>query len=57
VFWTWASLKDAGCLTFAAAKMGGEIIPSILDLIRKATKGEMRIRQVAPSADHFRWQS
>ena len=27
IFWTGASLKDAGRLTFAAAKMGGEIIP------------------------------
>jgi len=32
-----ASLKDAGRLTFAAAKMGGEIIPVLLDSIRKAT--------------------
>ena len=37
VFWTGASLKDAGRLTFAAAKMGGEIIPGLLDSIRKAT--------------------
>ena len=27
IFWTGASLKDAGRLTFAAAKMGAEIIP------------------------------
>ena len=32
-----ASLKDAGRLTFAAAKMGAEIIPGLLDSIRKAT--------------------
>ena len=32
-----ASLKDAGRLTFAAAKMGAEVIPGILDSIRKAT--------------------
>ena len=38
VFWTGASLKDAGRLTFAAAKMGGEIISGLLDSIRKATK-------------------
>ena len=38
VFWTGASLKDAGRLTFAAAKMGAEIIPGLLDSIRKATK-------------------
>ena len=31
-----ASLKDAGRLTFAAAKMGAEIIPGLLDSIRKA---------------------
>ena len=37
VFWTGASLKDAGRLTFAAAKMGGEIIPGLLESIRKAT--------------------
>ena len=28
---------DAGRLTFAAAKMGAEIIPGLLDSIRKAT--------------------
>ena len=28
---------DAGRLTFAAAKMGPEIIPGLLDSIRKAT--------------------
>ena len=38
VFWTGASLKDAGRLTFAAAKMGAEIIPGLLASIRKATK-------------------
>ena len=32
-----ASLKDAGRLTFAAAKMGAEIIPGLLDSICKAT--------------------
>ena len=37
VFWTGASLKDAGRLAFAAAKMGGEIIPGLLASIRKAT--------------------
>jgi len=37
IFWTGASLKDAGRLTFAAAKMGAEFIPGILDSIRKAT--------------------
>ena len=37
IFWTGASLKDAGRLTFAAAKMGAEIIPVLLDSIRKAT--------------------
>ena len=37
IFWTGASLKDAGRLTFAAAKMGGEIIPGLLESIRKAT--------------------
>ena len=37
IFWTGASLKDAGRLTFAAAKMGADIIPGLLDSIRKAT--------------------
>ena len=37
VFWTGASLKDAGRLTFAVAKMGAEIVPGLLDSIRKAT--------------------
>ena len=32
-----ASLKDAGRLTFAAAKMGAEIIPGLLESIHKAT--------------------
>ena len=37
IFWTGASLKDAGRLTFAAANMGAEVIPGLLDSIRKAT--------------------
>ena len=37
IFWTGASLKDAGRLTFAAAKMGAEIIPGLLESIHKAT--------------------
>ena len=37
IFWTGASLKDAGRLTFAVAKMGAEIIPGLLESIRKAT--------------------
>jgi hypothetical protein len=36
IYWTGASLKDAGRLTFAAAKMGAEVIPGLLDSIRKA---------------------
>ena len=36
IFWTGASLKDAGRLTFAAVKMGAEIIPGLLESIRKA---------------------
>ena len=31
-----ASLKDTGRLTFAAAKMGAEVIPGLLESIRKA---------------------
>ena len=37
IFWTGASLKDAGRLTFVAAKTGAEVIPGLLDSIRKAT--------------------
>ena len=37
IFWTGASLKDAGRLTFAVAKIGAEIIPGLLESIRKAT--------------------
>ena len=37
IFWTGASLKDAGRLTFAVAKMGAEIIPGLLESIHKAT--------------------
>ena len=37
IFWTGASLKDAGRLTFAPAKMGAEVIPGLLASIRKAT--------------------
>ena len=35
-----ASLKDAGRLTFAAAKMGAEVIPGLLESIRKATSDQ-----------------
>ena len=31
-----ASLKDAGCLTFAATKMGAEVIPGLLANLRNA---------------------
>ena len=37
IFWTGASLKDAGRLTFAAAKTGAEIIQGLLEAIHKAT--------------------
>ena len=37
IFWTGASLKDAGRLAFAAAKLGAEVIPGLLASIRKAT--------------------
>ncbi|MBR0505760.1 MAG: ORF6N domain-containing protein [Kiritimatiellae bacterium] len=37
IFWSGASLKDAGRLTFAAAKMGAEVIPGLLESIRNAT--------------------
>ena len=38
IFWTGASLKDAGRQVFAAAKMGAEVIPGLLESIRKATE-------------------
>ena len=48
-----ASLKDTGRLTFAAAKMGAEVIPGLLESIRKATserreygKGKKAVRAV-----------
>ena len=37
IYWSGASLKDVGRLTFAAAKMGAEVIPGLLASIRKAT--------------------
>ena len=42
IFWTGASLKDAGRLTFAVAMLGAEMIPGLLDSIRKATTGQTR---------------
>ena len=45
IFWTGASLKDAGRLTFAAAKIGAEIIPGLLDSIHKATSDRRGVRQ------------
>ena len=38
IFWTGASLKDAGRLVFAVAKLGAEMIPGLLESIRKATQ-------------------
>ena len=53
IFWTGASLKDAGRLTFAAAKTGSEVIPGLLESIRKATserreygRGKGMVREV-----------
>ena len=37
IYWSGASLKDAGRLTFAAAKLGAEMIPGLLKSVRKAT--------------------
>ena len=37
IYLTGASLKDAGRLTFAVSKMGDEVIPGLLESIRKAT--------------------
>ena len=40
VYWVGASLKDAGRLTFAVAKIGADIIPGLLDSLRKATSDQ-----------------
>jgi prophage antirepressor-like protein len=37
IYLSGASLKDAGRLTFAVSKMGDEVIPGLLESIRKAT--------------------
>ena len=37
IYWSGASLKDAGRLTFAAAKLGAEMIPGLLKSVRDAT--------------------
>ena len=50
IFWTGASLKDAGRLTFAAAKMGAEIIPGLLESIRKATSERLEYGRGKKSA-------
>ena len=49
VFWTGASLKDAGRLAFAAAKMGTEIIPGLLASTRKATSESREYGNGKPS--------
>ena len=49
IFWTGASLKDAGRLTFADAKMGAEIIPGLLASIRKATSESREYGNGKPS--------
>ena len=49
IFWTGASLKDAGRLTFAAAKMGTEVIPGLLGSIRKATSDSREYGKGKPS--------
>ena len=49
IFWTGASLKDAGRLTFAAAKMGAEVIPGLLASIRKATSESREYGNGKPS--------
>ena len=38
IYWSGASLKDAGRLTFAAAKLGAEMISGLLESIQKATR-------------------
>ena len=40
VYWVGASLKDAGRLTFAVAKIGADIIPGLIDSLRKATSDQ-----------------
>ena len=38
IYWSGSSLKDAGRLTFAAAKLGAEMISGLLESIQKATR-------------------
>ena len=45
IYWSGASLKDAGRLTFAAAKLGAEMIPDLLASIRKATSARNAYRK------------
>ena len=47
IYWSGASLKDAGRLTFAAAKIGAEMIPGLLASIRKATSARNAYRKGA----------
>ena len=47
---TLATLNN-GRLTFAAAKMGAEIIPGLLDSIRKATSEQWEYGKVKKAAD------
>ena len=54
IYWSGASLKDAGRLTFAAAKLGAEMVSGLLASIRKATtvtnaykKGATKGRRIA----------
>ena len=56
IFWTGASLKDAGRLTFAAAKMGAEIIPGLLESIRKATSDRKEYGENGKPAKSLRKQ-
>ena len=50
IFWTGASLKDAGCLTFAAARIGAEVIPGLLESIRNTTSERLEYGKGKKSA-------
>ena len=56
IFWTGASLKDAGRLTFAAAQMGAEIISGLLESIRKATSERREYGKSKPNSERRRWR-
>ena len=52
IFWTGASLKDVGRLTFAAAKMGAEVIPGLLESVAMLDRSRRKKRHVGIGVWH-----